>query len=118
MTKKLGDIHVDVGNNNTIGHIGHVIHLNSKARWVLGDELRNYIRAQVPRNKLAVVWFTTGNEDSLQVAQQVYRFMNGDGFQLYSDGPVAQVYLTPTFDVTVSPGNTATNVNVGIPTKS
>ncbi len=83
MNKKLGDINVTVGNNNQIGNIGHVVNVNSKVVWGISDKLRQQLIETVPKDKLAAVWFTSGNEDSIQVAEQIYRYMKECGFSLW-----------------------------------
>jgi hypothetical protein len=115
MNKKLGDINVTVGDNNQIGNIGHVVNVNANVKWELDENLRDGIIANVPKDKLATVWFWTGNDDSLQVAQKIYQFMKTSGFQLFGNGPQAQIYLEPFDDVVFGPGEIANNVFVGIP---
>jgi hypothetical protein len=100
--------------NQSGGITAHTVNV-PKLRRVMGDEMKRGID-RCPRDKVIVVWFVAGDEETHSFAQEIFSFMKAKGFHLFGEGPQGNVFLgAPRKGVSLELGEKYNNLYVGFP---
>ena len=78
--------------NQQGGITAHTVNV-PKIQRKMGQALKKGILAQFPRDKKIVIWSVAGNEETHIFAEEIFRFMNSSGFNLFGNGPTGNVFL-------------------------
>ena len=105
---------INITSNYQSGGItAHTVNINPTYQRALGDIVRQKLLENIPKDKLAVVWFTSGNEESFRYASEIHQFMKEAGYNVFGNGPTLQIFLEPLYGLRVSVGGNA-DISVGI----
>jgi hypothetical protein len=115
MTAEKPETQINITSNFQSGGItAHTVNVTPHFQRVLGDGIREKLLLNVPREKLAVVWATSGDEESYKYAVEIFDFMKAKGFNLFGSAPVNNIFTAPMYGVTVNPQDEKTEIYVGI----
>ncbi len=93
---KLGNINVEMGDRNSVGHIGHNITYQAPPKWSLTEVVRAQLLQNIPKDRTVRVQ-TVGSSGDQVVGSQVVAFLRANGYDVHhhSFGMLAPPPMTP-----------------------
>ncbi|MET4296777.1 hypothetical protein ABIB06_003717 [Bradyrhizobium sp. LB8.2] len=90
------------------------VHVNTHMQRVMSDNLKSGLLKAIPRNKLLVVWSSTGNQESHVLATEIFAFLRSNGFQVFGNSAHQQMFVTPLYRIRLREEGENFNVEVGL----